>query len=83
MKVYKAPAYSKFNNFCVDKNGKDLTQINWSAGDGSVAKCQAECDKSKTCSGIEWYNSGWSGTKCKLMNIGTETAAKGKAGKRW
>ena len=77
-----ASSWKSFNNFCVDKNGKDLPQTAWAAGGASQAKCQSECMKQAKCSAYEWYQSGWGGSKCHLM-LGTTRSSKGHTGARW
>jgi len=37
--------YTKFQNFCVNKAGKDIPQTRWQAGQESITKCQDECNK--------------------------------------
>ena len=60
----------------------DLPQTNHAPGDASVAQCKMECTNEAKCSAIEWYDSAWSGTKCKLM-LGDTPAAKGSSTGRW
>merc|ERR1712151_613582 len=74
--------WKSFNNFCVDKNGKDLPQTAWKAGAASNNKCKQECMKKKECTAYEWYNKGFDGSKCHLM-LGKTATSKGHTGARW
>merc|ERR1711981_1212800 len=74
--------WKSFNNFCVDKNGKDLPQTAWKNGAASNNKCKQECMKKKECTAYEWYQSGWGGSKCHLM-LGKTASSKGHTGARW
>jgi hypothetical protein len=77
--------YKKYTNYCVNKYNRDIHQTRWTAGAGSLAKCQMECDSKAQCGGVEWYNSGWNGSKCHLMltGWGGNKATKGYSGGRW
>ena len=71
-----------YNNFCVSSSNADLYQTNHAPGDKSVEKCKTECTNKPKCSAIEWYDSGWDGSMCKLM-LGDVPAAKGSSTGRW
>ena len=74
--------YQEYPNFCVSSSNKDLPQTNHPAGDASIEKCQMECKANLKCSAIEWYESGWASSKCKLM-LGDVPATKGSSGAQW
>jgi hypothetical protein len=75
-------AYTKYNNYCVNANNKDLGQTRWKAGDGSQENCEAECSSDIQCNGYEWYETK---SVCHLMKTGwgKNKSAKGASGKRW
>jgi len=77
--------YKKYNNYCVNKYNKDIHQTRWTPGAANLDKCQMECDSKAQCGGIEWYNSGWNGSKCHLMltGWGSNKAVKGYSRGRW
>lgn len=77
--------YTRFQNFCVNKAGKDIPQTRWQAGQASLEACQAECNKNIQCSAVEWYESGWNRSKCHLLITGTGSnkAAGGSQGRQW
>ena len=74
--------YQEYPNFCVSSSNGDLPQTNHPAGDPSIKKCQMECNADLKCSAIEWYESGWASSKCKLM-LGDTPATKGRLGGQW
>jgi hypothetical protein len=78
-------AYKKYKNYCVNKQNRDIHQTRWTAGAASLDKCQRECDLKAMCGGIEWYESGWNGSKCHLLltGWGGNKASKGKIGGQW
>ena len=71
-----------YDNFCVSSTNQDLPETNNIEGDASIAKCKEDCSENSKCSAIEWYNSGWNGSKCKWM-IGDTPATQGRHGGRW
>jgi len=71
-----------YDNFCVSSSNQDLSQTNWGSGDASIEVCKSICQSFSDCSAIEWYNSGWDGSKCKLM-LGSNPATHGSSGGRW
>ena len=80
-------SYSKVgDNFCVDDAQKDLLQTKWSNGQGNREACMQECDaQGEKCSAMEWYDSGWNGSKCHLVldKDGQGSATTFKQGNRW
>ena len=73
------------DNFCVNDAQTDLLQTKWTAGQESRSACGRECDNQGECSGFEWYDSGWNGSKCHLMlnKDGKGAATTYKRGDRW
>jgi hypothetical protein len=81
----KRSSYAQYANFCVDGNNSDIHQTRWPAGASSLDKCQMECDSKAQCGGVEWYESGWGGSKCHLMltGWGASKARAGYTGGQW
>ena len=73
------------DNFCVNDAQTDLLQTKWTQGQESRSACGRECDNQGECSGFEWYDSGWNGSKCHLMlnKDGKGAATTSKRGARW
>lgn len=40
----KRSSYTKYANFCVDGNNRDIHQTRWPAGAANLGECQMECD---------------------------------------
>ena len=80
-------SYSKVgDNFCVDYAQKDLLQTKWSNGQSNREACMQECNaQGEKCSAMEWYDSGWNGSKCHLIldKDGQGSATTFKQGNRW
>ena len=74
--------WKSYENFCASSTNQDLPQTNHKIGDAGIMVCKEECRKNPKCSAIEWYNSGWGGSKCKVM-IGNIQATQGSLGGRW
>mmetsp|Transcript_17940 Transcript_17940/g.44802 ORF Transcript_17940/g.44802 Transcript_17940/m.44802 type:complete len:274 (+) Transcript_17940:105-926(+) len=74
-------SWTKYDNFCVDADGNDQPQTNHVSGDESVESCKSACLSDPACSAIEWYDSGWGNSKCKLM-LGLPKSTQGKSGTR-
>ena len=74
--------WKHFLNKCASSAGENLLGTNHKKGDAGILKCKDECKKKQTCSAIEWYHSGWDGSKCKLI-LGAIPATQGKTGPRW
>ena len=70
------------DNYCVTAFQQNLPETNWAAGDASRVACMLQCDAKPECTAIEWYDSGWDGSKCKLM-LDKIPAATHKSGNRW
>lgn len=81
----KRSNYREYSNYCVNKDNQDIHQTRWVDGAASKEKCQDECDSKAVCGGIEWYESGWNGSKCHLMltGWGVNKAAAGYTGGMW
>ena len=50
---------------------EDLNQINHPEGEKSINECRSECNLKPQCSAIEWFESGWDNSKCKLILTNT------------
>lgn len=59
--------YTRYNNYCVNAKGKDLTQTKIN-GVNDLNKCLAACVRNSNCSAGEWYAKGWNGSKCYHIN---------------
>jgi len=70
-----------YNNFCVSASDQDVMQTNWANGDASIDACKAICFSMSDCSAIEWYESGWNGSHCKLV-LDSTRATQGSSGAR-
>jgi hypothetical protein len=81
----KRSSYVQYENYCVDKDNNDIHQTRWVEGAESLQKCKNDCDTKAQCGGIEWYESGWNGSKCHLMLTGWDAskAVAGKIGSMW
>ena len=77
-----ASEWRSFDNFCVDKDGNDLPETPWNAGNANRDNCKQECSKKQECSAFEWYNNGLNDVKCHLM-LGKIASAKGHTGDRF
>lgn len=77
--------WTKFNSYCVAKDGEDLQETNWKAGEADLDTCKKECDDKPHCSGLEWSAKGIDGAKCKLMltGFGAKRPAKGEQGEQY
>lgn len=82
LQVSGGATWTKYNNYCVSATGVDLRQTRHSQGDASVQACKNECIARSSCSAIEWYDSAWDRSKCKLM-LTNPAATKGHSGGRW
>lgn len=74
------------DNFCVNDAQTDLLQTKWPNGQADRKACMRECDtQGEKCTAIEWYDSGWGGSKCHLMlnKDGKGATTTYKRGKRW
>jgi len=78
-------AYVEYTNYCVDKDNNDIHQTRWVDGAKSLDQCKMECDSKDQCGGVEWYESGWNGSKCHLLltGWGVNKASAGSTGGLW
>lgn len=74
--------WAVYNNICVTATGDDAIQTNQPIGDVSRQTCQDICAANVWCSAFEWYNSGWDGSKCKLI-LGRQPSTQGSTSARW
>ena len=69
-------------NFCVSDEGHELAPTSHPKGDLDILTCQSECTPLDNCSAVEWFESGWGGSKCKLV-LNQLIATKGDSGTRY
>ena len=74
--------WKMYPNFCVSATNVDLPQTNRPSRDANINTCKSGCIHNSKCSAIEWYSSGWGGSKCKLM-LSDVPASKGSPAGRW
>merc|ERR550514_2594173 len=86
--ITKNVRYDKFNNFCVNSAGKDLTVTPLKDPKfQNLNACLAECARNaEKCSAVEFYEKGRDGVKCHQVLQGLSKdlkAAKGSSAKRF
>jgi hypothetical protein len=86
--ITKNVRYDKFNNFCVNNKGKDLTDTPLrDKSKQGLNDCLASCAKNhEKCSAVEYYEKGRGEYKCYqiLMGLSDENkAAKGSSKPRY
>ena len=69
-------------NFCVSDSNQDLKHTKHNSGNDNIQTCQSECLLNPKCSAVEWYQNGWSGTKCHLI-LDDIPATQGSSSSRW
>ena len=74
--------WDQYETKCADADDAELELERYEDGDDSVEDCKAACQSQAACSAIEWYESGWAGSKCKLV-LDSRPATQGKSGARW
>ena len=74
--------WNEYPNFCVTALYEDLPPTIFPDGDENVIACQSECSQRLKCSAIEWYESGYEGSKCKLI-VSEKPATQGMVKPRW
>ena len=75
-------AWKTFPKQCASSSNKDVDQTNHPAGDENIEACKSECIARPKCSAIEWYESAWEDSKCKLV-LSDTPATQGNSNQRW
>lgn len=79
--LVRTSRWMQWDNYCVSSANRDLHQTNKPEYTTKQA-CHNACRSDNSCSAYEWYNSGWGGSKCKLI-LTPIRATKGAKGGRW
>jgi hypothetical protein len=84
--ITKNVRYDKFNNYCVDSEGKDIKETKM-PGIKDLNGCLAQCARNMMdCMAVEYYEKGRDGLNCfhhLKSEHGNRTPAKGSSKKRY